>query len=443
MRALLVLALALCPLTAARAQEAPAPADPADELAPLEAPEAADDPVDDPADEPEPELQPDEPPPEAPEAAPETAADPADEAEPPPQEQATEPPPEASEAPKAPKRLEAPDVPAEAAQPDQPDEPDGGLQQLGEFFTSGKAELLATGTVYGGYLGTLALVDAGFVLFQLLQFPAPWELQPVGLGALFLSPIAGGALGLGLGALTYSLWPEMTAGDANLLRSSLWLGAFNSAVLGILSQGYGSRTFPDWWRLGGASVTTAMLAGALVTPGAATALALLTDLPEAAGPLGLSLGAWSGTLAVLGQLMFDLPLRFEEGTLLVGAVANAGYAAGLLASPFVPLTRFETWLLDLGAVAGGLLGTALVLGLRAPNPVLGYGGIGVGLVLGAGTGVALGKLVPLGLELVELPTLVAMGPLMLPPGRPGAPPPLGAQVSLRLDARDLLDALHP
>ncbi len=315
-----------------------------------------------------------------------------------------------------------------------------GFEQVGAFITSGKAELIATSTLLGGYLATVALVDAGFLITQVGQVSLPGELQPLILASFFITPIVGGAGGVALATLATALLPELSAGDANVLRASQFLATFNSAVSGLLVNGYGDRYLLDWWRLRGAASTTAMLAGAAGTLAGGAAVAAFTDLPEGAGPLGLSLGLWSGTLATLGQLMFELPLRFEDGTLLVGSVVNLGFGAGLLLSPFAPITRFETWLLDLGAVAGGLLGTAIVLGIPAPNPVLGYGGIATGVVLGAAAGVGLGKLVPLGLELVNLPTLVAVGPLVLPPSRSGQIP-LGAQVSINVDGA--LEALLP
>lgn len=308
----------------------------------------------------------------------------------------------------------------------------GGLRHLGGFVASGKAELLVTSALFGGYSAELALLSAGFFLGNHLQLSVPWELQGLVASTVFLAPIAGGAAGLTAAALGVALWPGMTAGDAHLLRTSLFLATFNSAAAGILTNVYGEQGVTDWWRHRGSLTTSAMLGASLGTTALAAALAAVTDLPEGAGPLALSAATWSAVLATLGQLMFDLPLDLDHGTWLVAGVANASFGTALLASPWLPLTRFETWLLDLGAVAGGLLGTALVLGLPAPNPVLGYGGIATGVVLGAGAGVAVGKLVPLGLDLVRLPSLVAIAPLALPPGRSGELP-VGAQVTVSLD----------
>lgn len=80
---------------------------------------------------------------------------------------------------------------------------------------------------------------------------------------------------------------------------------------------------------------------------------------------------------------------------------------------------------------GLLLGASLAFGLRAPNPVLGWGTMAAGVVVGVGAGVALAKLAPPALDAVLGPAEVALVPLVVPPRR-DEEPPLGVGLSVAL-----------
>src|SRR6185437_10697697 len=82
----------------------------------------------------------------------------------------------------------------------------------------------------------------------------------------------------------------------------------------------------------------------LASTGIGVGVAALTDLPEGAGSLALSSGLWTSVGAVLAVDAFQgLKVHPENSAWLVTATGNIGFVAGLAASPFVDVTRGETW----------------------------------------------------------------------------------------------------
>jgi hypothetical protein len=139
---------------------------------------------------------------------------------------------------------------------------------------------------------------------------------------------------------------------------------------------------------------------------------------------------WTSLLAVLVADMFGAFQGDVRGAAPLALLAgNAGFAGGLaLASTVLPMSRAETWALDLGGAVGTLASAALAFGLRAPNPMLGYGAMALGCVGGLGAGLATARLVPP--ALAALPDVVALAPLTVPATGLGAPS-VGVAVSGR------------
>lgn len=308
-------------------------------------------------------------------------------------------------------------------------------ERISEYVLGGKAELVATSGAYGAYLG--AVTD--FAVLGLMQ-SAQLTFPSGGLGALVLGsgvlvPVVTGGLTLaGAGVGTWLL-EDMTAGQANLVRAGMWLATFDASLVPFITSFHLGNLAPGFLFRNSFLLTSGTILGvnAVVMGSAITAATLLPEhlLPPNAGSLALSAATYGGALTLLGMAMNRFEMDDIDELTLFTLVPNLGFLTGLALAPFVPLTRYETWLMDGGAVVGTLLGAAVVIGLPAGNPVAGYGGIGVGMVLGAGTAVAVGKLVPLGLDLVPLPDLVAVAPMVLPP-TPTTPPALGFQVEVDL-----------
>ncbi len=286
------------------------------------------------------------------------------------------------------------------------------LLDPGTLVSSGKAELVLWTALSGAFAAemtawTMLMATNGFGSNAMLVA-----------AAILLSPVGGGLAGLAAGAGAVLALPELSAGDANVARAFLLLGifdaitlGFSSASLGIASVGSGAPTFA-------AMVLVQTLAAGL---GAA---ATLLDLPEGAGAAAISGALWGSVLTVLVANMADAfkgDARFAP--LTVSLAGNLGFVAGgALASTVLPLSRAETWAVDVGGAVGLLGGAALAFGMRAPNPALGYGTMAIGCAGGMVAGGAAARFVP---PLVDsLPELVAVSPLMVP-AVDGSAPPVG------------------
>jgi hypothetical protein len=299
------------------------------------------------------------------------------------------------------------------------------VEQIARYALDGRAELLATATVYGGYLGGLSalwLGTLGVSVGETLNIQLPpnsgsW-LGPPLLSGLLLSPVVGA--GLALGGTGVATWanPSIHAGQTNLVRASMWLASFDQLMLPFLLTKVPNELIWSIPSQHHGLAFTSMLLGinTLVIGGAIGTAALLPEtlLPASAGSLALSSASYTIVLSALTQLALDMPLPFEDGTLATAALANAAFVSAIAVAPWLPLGRQEIWLMDGGAIVGGLLGTALVVGFNAPNPRIAYGSIGLGFMLGAGAALGVGKLVPIGLDALPLPDLVALQPTILP-----------------------------
>ena len=274
---------------------------------------------------------------------------------------------------------------------------------FGELLLQGKAEMIGVSTLAGAYvaeLGALTVLSAG-----------QGAIDPT-LGSAFelLAPVVGGAAGLGGSVSVVLLLPQMTAGDANVIRAATLLGAFDSVVvpLDVSVASNGAMNQTSTFAMMGALVVGATAAGA--------ALASATDLPEGAGSMAVSGGLWSSVTAILVADMGQAyKLRPQDAAYLITAAGNLGFVGALAASPFVPLTRAETWGIDVGGGIGLATGASIAVFARAPNPFVGWGTMLAGTVVGVAGGYAAVRFLPSALD--ALPKLVAVAPLATVDGR--------------------------
>lgn len=283
-------------------------------------------------------------------------------------------------------------------------EPPRKEMDFAEYVATGKAELIVWAALSGLWLGGLGSVAAGFNLQVAHGFFGALQVS-----SLLLAPVLlAGALGVATGAVTFLL-DEVSAGDANLVRSAIWMGAATSMAVGVVVT--------ERVRSNLGLIPASMLVTSALYPVGAIGLAGLIDLPPGGVALAVSGGAWMGLVSLLGLAMLEMPLSITPSVLLVAGSANVAYLGLLAASPFMPFSRPETWALDLGAALGFLTAAALAFGLRAPNPAIGYGAMAMGTVAGGAMGLGaayFGRRLVDGLQLPELPNVVAIAPYLEP-----------------------------
>jgi hypothetical protein len=272
---------------------------------------------------------------------------------------------------------------------------------FGELLASGKAELVAASTLAGGYvavLGTMGLLFSTGSSGQLA----------VGLG--LLSPVIGGGLALVTSGLAVVLIPGISAGDAHVIRAFMTLGVFNSIILpfdlNAISQDRFGVLAGDFFLMAG---TVGLVSGIGVL------VAALTDMPEGAGSMAISGGLWSGVLAILIADMFQVyKLDARGAPLLITAAVNAGFLGALVGSTQFPMTRAETWAVDVGGGVGLLGGASLAFFARAPNPFLGWGSMVLGTTAGMAAGFVTARYVPAWLAAPVEGVSLGASPMFLP-----------------------------
>ncbi len=80
-------------------------------------------------------------------------------------------------------------------------------------------------------------------------------------------------------------------------------------------------------------------------------------------------------------------------------------------------------------------GAALAYGLHAPNPLLGYGTMGLGLIAGGAAGFSLLRFAPAALKKIDLPKcpkIMALSPTLIPSQNPKQKPALAMGLVLAL-----------
>lgn len=272
---------------------------------------------------------------------------------------------------------------------------------VGGLFLTGKAELIATSTLVGAYMATVATTGGLAALCNTGSCGGPIA------ATVLVAPVAGGGLGLGVSTATMLAMSDLSAGDVNAVRAVMLLGTFDSILLSTASMSsFGSNN--------GAVVLTTfgMFATQAAGVGAGIAVAAFTELPEGAGSLALSAGLWTSVIGVLGANMFGAMRNASpQGvSLFLFGTANLGFVGGMVASPYFPMSRAETWAIDIGGAVGLLAGASLAFQTKAPNPFIGWGTMALGTGIGMGAGFAAARYLP---EMVGgLPEVVAFAPIV-------------------------------
>ena len=278
---------------------------------------------------------------------------------------------------------------------------------IGGLVSSGKAEMIGVSTLAGAYVAVLGVATI---------FYAGDANQTSGSGTsetalLLLAPVVGGGLALGASTAAVLAAPQITAGDANIIRACILLGGVDSALVpfdqyALRGDAFNPRPF--------GAFETFMMGGVVVASAAGgVALAAGTDLPESAGSLAVSSGLWTTVLVLLAAEMGQtFKQRPEEAAYYITVAANAGFVGGLVASPYLPMTRAETWAIDVGGGVGLAAGASVATFAHAPNPFLGWGAMFIGTSVGMASGFAAARYLPDAFG--ALPEFVAVAPLALP-----------------------------
>lgn len=244
-----------------------------------------------------------------------------------------------------------------------------------------RAELVLAQTLHGVVLGLEAVGALG-----LSNDP-----QPVAAGALLG---AGAMAGL---SLLYSR-DGVTAGQVLAINSGTAWGAWH----GLLLPTVVSDTSDTLYR------NPFLMAGQLV--GAVAGHFAWSGLGLGAGDVAFmnSAALYAGTATLLGFGVFGIN-GFTAGNLngLLLAATDIGLVAGYLLSRQYPLGRGRVLVMDLGALLGGLLGSAVVLTATANGQAA-----AVGALLGGAGGIAAGLHITRNwdLEWAGLPVQVGLAP---------------------------------
>lgn len=301
-----------------------------------------------------------------------------------------------------------------------------------DYIASGRAELVATAGLYGLWMGGLG---AAATLFLVQSASVSSSAAAFVLSSALLMPVVGGAVGLAAAAIASVSVPDLSAGDVNLLRVAMLAGWLNAISAMFLLDGMGV-TFNSYSY--GSELTLPPAAAPLLMAGIsgiplfmALAAVPFVDLPDGGPALASSVAIWGSAIALFGLGAFQVAQ--DQWPLAIGITGLGADVAALIAlglSTEVAVSRPETWALDIGALLGLGAGAALAFGLGAPNPMLGYGAMGGGILLGGAAGFAsafLARRLLEGLTLPELPdvpNVVAVAPLLAPGSGRGSRSPL-------------------
>ena len=303
-----------------------------------------------------------------------------------------------------------------------------------DYVTSGRAEFVAWSGAFGLWLGGLGAASTVLVM-QTGSFDSPASMFFVS-GALLL-PVVGGVVGLTAASIASVTLPDLSAGDVNLLRVAMLAGALNSISAMFLLNGMGvqfnSYDYGDGPNLPPQFAPLVMAGISGVPVFMALAAIPFVDLPDGGPALASSCGIWSSAIALLAMGALQIPS--DQWSMAIGMTGLGADALALVAlgvSTQLTVARPDTWALDLGALLGLGVGAALAFGVGAPNPLLGYGAMAGGILLGGAAGFTaafLARRLLEGMTLPQLPTLpdlVAVAPLLAPgDGRPGSRPLVG------------------
>ena len=243
------------------------------------------------------------------------------------------------------------------------------------FVISGRAEVVVLGVVDGVGVGIGMAVMAVSTLGS-------------SAAALALAlPLFGAVGGFGSGLTAMLVLDEhLSDGDVHLIRAGLVVAAFEGVTTAMFLVTAGMTSSFLIPIVAGASLTAFAL-----TVGTTAAAASLFDVDPSAPSLGLSFGWIGGVVGLLAARAVDVrstPQQHAQLALLATSLGvHVGLAGGLALAPALGASRGGILLVDAGAVVGLLGGSALAFGLKAPNPLLGYGSIATGTLVGAAVGV--------------------------------------------------------
>ena len=312
------------------------------------------------------------------------------------------------------------------------------------FVAEGGAELTLLSSLYGFYLGVLSNLMVSEL--RVLANPRGYSeysgsVENAGWTSLMiLTPLIGG-LGAGSGALAASLkLDDMSAGDANLIRSSLLMIPVNQLVafyLQIVHMQYDPNPFYRSSQYVFYNVL-GYWGSTLLLPGVSILAAAMLDLPDGGVSLANSAAIWGAVLAGLSLAAFPKLYAATDPYQLIAVlgVADVAWLGTLIAAPWMPkFERHETWALDLGAALGLGAGAALAFGLRAPSPLIGWGTLGLGVIAGGAAGFATAHYAPAvlkNLEFRNFPKIIALSPTLIPAYKVEQEPALALAMVLAL-----------
>lgn len=294
------------------------------------------------------------------------------------------------------------------------DEDKAKVSTIKGLLLGGRIELVLWTSLFAGYLGVLGDITIALGLME-AGFNFNDATAAVGMSGAILAPVLTAAGGAGAAVAASVFLADMSPGDTALLRSAMWVGAFNSAAMAIGMAGLGDvvpGAYPPE-----VYYAPTMLVTAIAAPALAIGAASFVDLPDGGVALATSAGLWTGGLVVAGLAMSRFALPMTPSVAIVAGAANLAFLGTLVASPWLPVSRVDTWALDLGAAVGLGAGAALSIGLRAPNPVLGFGTMALSAAIGGAGGFAasfFGRQILDGIELPQLPELIAAAPVIEP-----------------------------
>lgn len=174
---------------------------------------------------------------------------------------------------------------------------------------------------------------------------------------------------------------SIAAGTYLGLGQAAWIVGFQQARASRIeaSTGYDSA-----WNA--PTVATVLWGGATAGAALGTVVGLARKPSPGRVSYTFSAGLWSGAIAAFGAgALLPEGRRLETSLLIGGGAYNAGILTGLITSPIVSPSLTRVRLVDLGGVAGGLLGSATYLATdKGSDQRATFGATALGAGLGLG-----------------------------------------------------------
>ena len=220
---------------------------------------------------------------------------------------------------------------------------------LGEVISSGAPELMLTSTLFGAVHGFIGMATVQSALRTNTDDS---------FASLLLAPALGAAGGL---ALSYGAmqWLKPSAGDVAMMSSAMFWGT----VYGTYAQGLWELSAQQdaVSRIRRVPLRFALVLGSgLLASGVATELGPYLNV--SAGDMGLvnSAALWGGLWTLMSIAAFPVNWGNELAPIMLPLAASVlSYSAAFALSPFVEISRPATWLIEAGALTGGIIGLGL------------------------------------------------------------------------------------